>query len=180
MSLLEFVKSRKFLIHLGLSILISLIFIWIASLFLGVFTQHGSEITVPNLTGLKIEELDDYLSDRNLNYEIIDSVYNIKERKGTVISQDPYPNSKVKSGRKIYVTVVSILPEQTTVPDLKDLTLRQSIAVLETYGLKIGKLEYIPDIARNAVLKQKYKGRIIEPGTMVEKGSLIDVVLGKG
>ena len=180
MSLITFIKSRKFFIHLGISILISFILIWGASLFLGAITQHGSEITVPDLRGLKAEELNDYLSDRNLEYEIIDSVYNISGRKGTVISQDPYPNSKVKSGRKIYVTVISKLPEQTTFPDLRDLTLRQTIAVLETFGLKVGKLEYVPDIAHNAVLKQKYKGRIIEPGTMIEKGSLIDVVIGKG
>ena len=180
MSLKTFIKSRKFFIHIGISILLSVIIIWGTTLFLGAITQHGSEITVPDLTGLKIDELDDYLSNRDLEYEIIDSIFNLKERKGTVISQDPFPNSKVKSGRKIYVTVISKLPERTTVPDLKDLTLRQTIAVLQTYGLKVGKLEYVTDIARNAVLKQKYKGQIIEQGTMIEKGSLIDVVLGRG
>jgi beta-lactam-binding protein with PASTA domain len=145
-----------------------------------MITKHGDDITVPDLTGLKMEELGSYLGDRHLEYLIIDSVYNSKSKKGTVIGQDPYPNSKVKSGRKIYVTVIAKLPEHTTMPDLKDLSLRQSMAVLETFGLRVGKLQYLPDIAKNAVLKQYYKGKPIEPGTTLEKGSVIDLTLGRG
>ena len=65
-------------------------------------------------------------------------------------------------------------------PDLKDLTLRQAIATLQTYGLQIGRMEYVPDIGTNAVLKQMFKGREIRPGTMMEKGATIDLVLGLG
>lgn len=180
MSLKQFIKSRTFFKHLGLSVLAIIILVWIVTLFLGNITHHGEEITVPDLTGIKIEELDDYLSDRDLEYVIVDSIYDSKGKKGTVASQDPYANSKVKSGRTIYVTVVAKLPERVTMPDLKDLTLRQSVAMLETYGLKTGKLEYVKDIARNAVLKQKYNGEIIEPGTQIEKGSSIDLVVGRG
>jgi len=180
MSLGRFFKSKKFFIHLGLSFGVTIVVVWLATLLLGLITKHGQDITVPDLTGLKMEQLDDYLSDRGLKYEIIDSSYSTAGKKGTVISQDPYPNSKVKSGRKIYVTVIAKLPERTTVPDLKDLTLRQTIAVLETYGLKVGKLQYVPDIAKNAVLKQMYKGKVIDAGTMIEKGSLIDLTLGRG
>ena len=86
----------------------------------------------------------------------------------------------MKSGRKIYVTVIAKLPEHTTMPDLKDLSLRQSIAMLETYGLKVGRLQYTPDIAKNAVLKQSFKGKPIEPGTTLDKGSVIDLTLGRG
>jgi beta-lactam-binding protein with PASTA domain len=176
----KFFKSKTFFILLGLSVVVTILLIWIATLFLGVLTKHGDDITVPDLTGLKMDELRSYLGDRHLDYLIIDSVYNSNGKKGTVIGQDPYPNSKVKSGRRIYVTVIAKLPEHTTMPDLKDLTLRQSIAVLETYGLKVGKLQYVPDIARNAVLKQSYKGRAVESGAILEKGSVIDLVLGRG
>lgn len=180
MGLKQFLKSRTFFKQLGLAVLITFILVWIVTLLLGSITHHGEEITVPDLTGIKIEELNNYLSDRGLECEIIDSIYDSKGKKGTVANQDPYANSKVKSGRTIYVTVIAKLPEQVTMPDLKDLTLRQSVAMLETYGLKIGKLEYVKDIARNAVLKQKYKGEIIEPGTQIEKGSSVDLVIGRG
>jgi beta-lactam-binding protein with PASTA domain len=65
-------------------------------------------------------------------------------------------------------------------PDLRDLTFRQAMAVLETYGLKPGNMEYVPDIAKNAVLRQRHKGREIAPGTWIEKGERIDLQLGKG
>jgi beta-lactam-binding protein with PASTA domain len=180
MSLIKFFKSRIFFIQLGLSIVVTIVLIWIATLFLGIITKHGNEITVPDLTGLKMEDLSSYLGERHLEYMIIDSVYNSKGKKGTVIGQDPYPNSKVKSGRKIYVTIIAKLPEHTTMPDLKDLSLRQSMAMLETYGLKVGRLQYTPDIAKNAVLKQTFRGKPIEPGTTLEKGSVIDLTLGRG
>jgi len=180
MSLIKFLKGRTFFIHLGLSVLVTMILIWIATVVLGFYTHHNQEIIVPDLKGLNIEELNNNLPKLHLKYEIIDSVYDSKREKGTVISQDPYANSKVKNGRVIYVTVIAKVPEQTAMPDLTDLTLRQAIAVLETYGLKVGKLEYVPDIAHNAVLKQKYKGKIIEQGIMIKKGSFIDLILGKG
>jgi eukaryotic-like serine/threonine-protein kinase len=180
MSLANFLKSKTFLKHLGLSVLAIIVIAWIASMLLGFLTNHGEEIAVPDFTGIPIEKLDDYVSDYNLEYLITDSVYDVDAKKGTVISQDPYANAKVKSGRTIYLTVVARTPEQVTMPDLKDLTLRQAISMLETYGLKTGKLEYVADIARNAVLRQKYKGSTIESGKMIEKGSTIDLVLGKG
>jgi beta-lactam-binding protein with PASTA domain len=65
-------------------------------------------------------------------------------------------------------------------PDLIDLSSRQAISLLETYGLRIGELIYVPDIARNAVLQQKYNKGSIEPGTLIEKGTAIDLVLGSG
>jgi len=180
MGLKQFLKSKVFLKHLILSVAVTFILIWVITLLLGGITHHGEEITVPDLTGLKTEEIGEYLNDRGLDYLIIDSIYDSNGKKGTVASQDPFPNSKVKSGRVIYVTVIAILPERVAVPDLKDLTLRQSVAILETYGLKTGKLEYVKDIARNAVLKQKYNGEPIEPGRQIEKGSSIDLVVGRG
>jgi len=180
MNFKEIFKNRKFLTQIGISILVTVVIMWIAGMLLGFFTHHSQAITVPDLTGLKMEDLESYLSEKHLDYKIIDSVYNSNGKRGTVISQDPYPNSTVKSGRKIYVTVIAKLPERTTMPDLKDLTLRQAMAVLETYGLKVGKLQYIADIAKNAVLKQTFKGNTIESGAMIMKGSAIDLVIGRG
>lgn len=180
MNIISFFKSKPFWVHIGLAILCTFLLIWIATQSLKIITQHSNEITVPDLSGMSLEELETILSDRSLSYEIIDSIYNSTAKKGTVSSQDPLPDAKVKSGRTIYITVVSKLPEQTTMPDLKDLTLRQAIAVLETYGLKAGKLKYVPDIAKNAILKQLYKGSEIKPGTIIVKNSSIDLVLGRG
>jgi beta-lactam-binding protein with PASTA domain len=64
-------------------------------------------------------------------------------------------------------------------PNLVDLTLRQASATLETYGLVLGNVNYVPDIAANAVLGQYYKNQEITPGTDILKGSVISLKVGQ-
>ena len=40
-------------------------------LYFPIITNHGETITVPDLKGLNYDEIDDYLTQRNLKYEII-------------------------------------------------------------------------------------------------------------
>jgi beta-lactam-binding protein with PASTA domain len=58
--------------------------------------------------------------------------------------------------------------------------LRQAVRILESNGLKQGKVSYKPDIALNAVLEMSYHGKKLMPGDLVDKGSAIDLVLGDG
>ncbi len=180
MDFLRFLTKYIFYKHLGIIIIIALIIVIVVLKSLDFYTHHGQYISVPDFTGLSMDELEKYTKDRNFRFEVIDSVFDDTHEKGTVIAQDPLPGSKVKPNRKIYFTLVATMPEQVAMPNLKDLTLRQARAVLETYGLKIDSLEYRPDIARNAVLEQKYEGEIIEEGRLIKKGEKINLVLGQG
>ncbi|NJK97864.1 MAG: PASTA domain-containing protein [Bacteroidales bacterium] len=65
-------------------------------------------------------------------------------------------------------------------PDLLGFSLRQAQDNIENRGLKVGNVKYVPDIARNYVLKQFYRNREIKPGTKINKGSQIDLVVGMG
>ena len=65
-------------------------------------------------------------------------------------------------------------------PNIVGVSLRQARAIVETAGLTIGKLTYIPDIAVNNVLQQKFNGNVIEEGDSIIKGSTVDLVLGRG
>lgn len=178
--LLRFLGSKFFLKNIGIAVLITVLLMWLIMKLLNVYTLHGKSIVVPDLSGVEVDKIDDFLDGKHLKYQIIDSLYSTTNKRGTVINQDPKPNVKVKKNRTIYLTVIARLPEKVKMPELKDNTLRQAIAKLETYGLKIGNLKYVPDIAKNTVLEQKFNGEIIEPGTSIEKGSKIDLLLGKG
>lgn len=180
MSIVQFLKSKTFFKHLALMALSLVLLVFIAFMLLKVFTKHGQARVVPNFIGLQPEALENMKEARGFDFVIVDSVFDDTKPKGSIVDQDPYPDEKVKSGRKVYLTVIAKLPERVSMPDLKDLTLRQATAVLETYGLKVGVLRYVPDIARNAVLGQYHKGQVIEPGTQIEKKSVIDLVLGQG
>jgi beta-lactam-binding protein with PASTA domain len=65
-------------------------------------------------------------------------------------------------------------------PNLVDASVRQALAMIESYGLKAGRKDFRPDPCVNCVLAQMLKGKKVEPGEMIPKGSVIDLVLGKG
>ncbi len=180
MSFFSLLKNKKVLKNIIFAIILTVLIIFIAFKFLDIFTHHGEYIKVDDFTGMTLEQLEENDTITGLIFIVIDSVYNAGKEKGTVIVQDPLAGSKVKENRKIYLTVIAKLHEQVRMPDLRDLTLRQAIAMLETYGLMVDSLEYVPDIAQNAVLNQKFEGELIEPDTMIEKGSGITLILGNG
>ncbi len=180
MSVKQFISSKLFLRQLMLAFAAGIVIIWGSLKLLDVYTHHGRTIVVPDLEGLAEPEVRDLLEAYNLRYLVNDSIFDEQRDKGTISSQDPAPGTEVKKNRTIYLTMVAIMPEMVFMPDLTDLSLRQAMSLLETHGLRPGLLEYRPDIARDAVLRQKFKGGIIEPGTLVEKGTAIDLVLGEG
>jgi len=144
------------------------------------YTRHGQAISVPDFSGLYLEELDQNVDFLRFEFTVIDSVYDPTRERGTILSQDPAPEALVKEGRMIYLTVVAVNPKMVEMPELKDLSLRSATSLLQTYGLEVGKLSYEPDLARNAVLKQIHDGQAIEPGKLIRAGSTIDLVLGLG
>ncbi len=176
----ELLKSKKLYIHLAIIIGLAIILLIVAIYSLRSFTRHGEEITVPDFSGYYYNELKDQAEFSKFKFTIIDSVFDAGKEKGSIVSQDPKAESMVKEGRHIYLTVVAMKPETIEMPNLVDLSLRNASSVLETYGLKITKLSYVPDIAKNAVVEQHYKGEIIEEGTPIVKGSGIELVLGLG
>ncbi|HSV87474.1 MAG TPA: PASTA domain-containing protein [Bacteroidales bacterium] len=180
MTLKEFLTSKLFIRHLLLSIPVGIVFLWIAMSFLDIYTLHGRTITVPDLKGLTVEEASEKLKDLNLRYHINDSIFDDFNPRGSIVRQDPDKGSEVKRNRTIYLTKVAILSEKVPMPALIDLSFRQALALLNAYGLDVGNLEYRPDIAQNAILQQKFRAQEIEPGTLIEKGSSIDLVIGMG
>ncbi len=176
----SFFKSSRPAVHFAIVGVLAIILVLIILKMINIFTRHGQSIAIPNFTGLYYNELDKNEEFSKFVFTIADSIYDPTKEKGTIISQDPAPGSRVKSGRQVYITVVSINPEQVAMPNLVDLTLRNATSLLETYGLKAGRLSYVPDIAKNAVIEQKFKGQNIAVGKMINKGSTIDLVLGLG
>lgn len=142
--------------------------------------MHGESIEVPAFENYQVNQLDDVFKRANLSYVINDSIYIKGKVPGIVIDQSPKEGHPVKKGRKVYLTITSISPPQTTVPNLVDRSLRQAEAMLGAYGLKLGEISYEPDPCSNCVLKQQISGEEAKPGKQIQKGTSIDLVLGKG
>lgn len=173
---------KDFLIHLGVligsAVLITIIIFYI---WLPLSTNHGETITVPDIQGMTISELDDFLGNRNLRFEATpDSSYSPDYPPLAVLRQVPLPNTKVKENRKIYVTLNAESPPKVRMPRVEDLSHKSAIMVLKSYDLKRGTVKYIPDVFFGVVHEARMNGRVVLEGERIEKGSTIDLVVGDG
>lgn len=178
---------KKILIHFGLicsiSILIGLGVLW----YLKIYTNHDSDlIQVTDLSGKDSNDALKYLENIGLEGEVTDTVYKDGVEKLAVINQNPAPGMMVKPGRKVYLVInINSIP-MVSVPDLANKSsLSQARNILIRKHLKLGKLtEQISSFVKSKndqpILAQYYPGtdKPIKPGTMVERNSLIDLVVG--
>lgn len=150
-------------------------------LYLPMTTNHGETITVPDVRGVKLTDLDDFLEVRNLRYEVTaDSGFSVDVPPLAVLKQFPAPNSKVKENRKIYVSLNAEKPPLVRMPKLAGTSVKNAQLILKTYDLKLGQIRYVPDLALNFILQQRVDGREVLEGERIPKGSLIDLVVGDG
>ena len=180
MSFFGFLIKKRFYIHFGLSILLTVALFFIVLQFIKIYTNHGDTYLLPDFSGKTLEEIENERYDQLYKFIVIDSIFDTQNPKGSVVIQNPPPGSAVKQNRKVYVTLVAYSTEKVEMPDLIDLSLRQAVNSLRSKGLKINQLQYVEDFAGNAILEQLYEGEVIEPGTIIEKGSGIDLVVGLG
>lgn len=149
-----------------------------AVVFLNVVTKHNQELVVPDLSNLSVEEADSVLKQAMMRIDVTDSVFVRRMKRGAVYRQNPVPGSKVKSGRRISVTINAVNPKEITMPNLIGYSTRQAKVEILSRGLVLGKLIYVQDMATNNVLRQIHGNREIEPGVMIESGAVVDLVVG--
>ena len=176
----QFIKSKTFLKHLIIYFVVMFSLFWILLSWLKSSTNHGEAIKVPNFISVKLGDLDKFVTDKDVRYLVVDSIYDVKAPKGTVVKQEPEAGAEVKKNRIIFLYVTSILPPSIQMPKLVDRSLRQAAAMITTYGLRLGKTKFVPDQCANCILEQLVKGKKIQAGTSIEKGTVIDLIVGKG
>jgi beta-lactam-binding protein with PASTA domain len=180
MTLFKFLTSKTFFKHLGFATGSVMLLLILTFLILKIYTHHGQALSVPDFTGLTLEEVHKKAKKNKLRIEISDSVFNNNRPKSTVIEQNPVAGFNVKKNRRIFLIMNASNPEKVKMPNIIGVSHRQAEAVLKNAGLEIGRLIHVPDIAVNNVLNQKFNGKEIEEGAFVPKGSKIDLVLGMG
>lgn len=148
---------------------------------LSYFTNHGEEITVPNLGKLSIEQVEEKLDNLDLEFVLLDTLdYNKEFPKFSVIEQEPKAGAKVKANRKVYIKINSDGYAFVTLPDLIEKTYRQAEPTLKSIGLEVGSITYKPYLGKDMVLEMRYNGQKVKPGTKIMKTSKIDLILGDG
>ncbi len=160
------------------ALIIAILFFIAVTIFLNIITRHNREQVVPDFTNCSVEQAEQLAAKHHLRLEVTDSVYVKRMPRGHITRQRPAPGSAVKKNRMIRLTINSVMPRLSTVPNLIGYSLRQARTELQAAGLTVGQLIYVPDMASNNVLAQQCKGKDIAPDTQVESETAIDLVLG--
>ena len=178
----DFYKKHKIISSLIIMVIISGLMVFLIGMSLQAITKHGQEYELPDFLGMTAQQLQDFEQDSNIynfQFVIMDSVFVPDKKGGTILTQDPAAGSKVKKGRKVYFSIVALSMPKIEMPNLVDLSLRQAENMLQTNDLKLGQVIYKASKYPNAVLEQRYKGRVIESGRQIPYKSEITLVVGK-
>ncbi|GGB21988.1 PASTA domain-containing protein [Puia dinghuensis] len=176
----KFITSKPLWVNMlaGVVLLLLLLLLFLGSL--ALLTQHGKTMKIPSVTGLSFDEARKTLQSQGFEVQIQDSVYNDTMRPLQVVKQFPEADNQVKINRTIYLTINRSQAPFIQMPNLVSMSFRNAEMILRQYGLKLGDTIFKPDFARNSVLEQQYKGAAIKPGTQIQQGSAIALVLGNG
>jgi beta-lactam-binding protein with PASTA domain len=177
--------KKQWVKHLMVMIGISIVLLFLISLFIKLYARQGKEFVMPQFAvsdstpGKTVEEAM-AANDLDLEFVILDSVYTPGIKAGLILTQDPLAGTMVKKGRKVYVSVASTSAADIIMPELTGLSVRQATSEIYACGLKVGNLTFVDDPFKNNVKEQKVKGRPIYAGQKVAPGTVIDLVVGNG
>src|SRR5690554_1562679 len=72
----NFIISRKFIINFVLFCLVWVVVIWGSAKYFDSYSRHGETIDVPSLLNNNVKDIEVLIGDRDIRYEILDSIYN--------------------------------------------------------------------------------------------------------
>jgi eukaryotic-like serine/threonine-protein kinase len=118
------------------------------------FAIQGREVTMPDVVGKKAIEAQQMLQGRGLGIKVEDRLYNASPV-DTVVRQTPPPGMKVKVGQAAHV-LISLGPQQATIPVLTDRSVRAARIELLRGGMQLGEISslYLPGYESGVVLQQ--------------------------
>ena len=178
---INFLRSKVFLINLGLAFLALILLSFLAMQWLKKSTHHGEFVEVPDLAKMSVLEMREVIADANLRYEVLDSAnYDPEYPRFSIIEQNPPAGNRVKQNRKIYVTVNPSGYRKVTVPNIIQVTQRNASSMLKAVGLDVQGVTYIDELGKDMVYYIKHKGRTINPGDKLPKTSRVELICGNG
>jgi eukaryotic-like serine/threonine-protein kinase len=176
----QLITKRPLWVNLIAGLVVMVLLLFLLSTLLGPLTRHGKNKTVPNVTGKSFEEAKRILTSNGFDVEVQDSIYTDTTAKGSVLRQVPEGDAVVKISRTVYLTINRFVPPVIEMPNLVGFSFRNAELQLKNMGLRVGDTSYVPDFARNSIKEQRYNGAPILPGTKIQQGTTIDLVLSNG
>ncbi len=164
-------KSRTAWFLAGLFVLLALLagfLFWLAN------DLSESQVTVPDVIGLKVVDARETLEQDDFKVEVVDDPESDVEP-GRVTDQDPREGTETDKGSTVVLTV-SGEPELVAVPDISNMPEAEAQRILAEVGLR-WTVESIEDPDREPGI---VSGQDPPPGTEVEVDSSVKMFVSKG
>ncbi|MFM7815075.1 MAG: PASTA domain-containing protein [Flavobacteriales bacterium] len=180
MSFSQLIKSKRFYLNLGYIALVYIAILIGAWYWLKIYTKHDVYVSIPDLKGKTIEEAIEMLEDRDLEYLIIDSIYDRSASPGTIVDQSPIADSRVKEGRQVFLTMyrksvpmeklgIVVPGEYSTVAMIK----------LKNKGIDYDTLYEENNTFPGSIIRITQRGRMLGHDDMLPRGSKVLLVIGR-
>lgn len=160
--------TKKIFVYPAVFAIAVLVLLIIIDVIILPFYVSAKEEKLPNVVGKNKNEAIEILKNLNLNPIVSTSRFDDKYPKDHVIFQKPSPNSLVKEGRRVYLTI-SGGEQMVKVPMVINKTLRDAQLTLERNDLMLGEVEQIEsEFPVDIICEQQYnEGKEIPKGTSV-------------
>lgn len=145
-----------------------------------IYTRHGEEVTVPDLSGQTVSRAEAQLEAVGLIATPRDTVYKPSMPTGVVCLQSVAPGTKVKQGRTVYLTLTTNKAETITLPDIADnSSYREATAKLIAMGFSLTPPQFIEG-EKDWVYAVKCNGRNVFAGSRIDIDDPLTLVVGSG
>lgn len=176
-----FKDKHPYLLNIGLVIVATFVLGFVSLLFIDVFTSHGEERLVPDVRYMPMDQAVAKLEEAGFKWDVSDSLnYNEQFKPGVVLDQDPQPKSYIKSIRTIYLKINATHPQRIALPKLNDISIRQGLAMLRSYGFKNVDVDSVPSPYAGLILQVLVNNHQVPPNSSVSVNAPIKLVVGDG
>lgn len=166
----------------GALILVALsgmLLVWLALVFLDIWTHHGDNSIVPEVKDMSYAEAERVLGQHDLKIEISDSIYDKTLPAGTVVESWPKGGSTVKRGRSVYVTVTAFSPKHVTLTlPITGVSVRQAVSYLTALGITGVRYVNVPSQYPDLVEAAHAEGRPIGVGSVIPVDATVVLQVG--
>lgn len=174
-----FISRHPILSNLVFIAITAVVLVWLAMIFLDVWTDHGATTIVPDIKKNSYAMAKTILEKEGLSIEISDSIYDESITLGTVIESWPHAGAKVKPGREIYVTITSFQPRKVSIGmPLTGVSSRQALSYLESLSIKNIRIVNVPSQYADLVEGAKYNGKDITLGMQLPVTATVTLEVG--
>ena len=131
------------LLLLGTVVTLFLLLLLADRVIMPMVVHWGEARAVPDLTDLSLKEAETILKKKGLNLQVLAQVHDPTKPPGIILSQIPHPNTRVREGRIVKITV-SKGGKMVLMPKLKGISIRQAELLLIHEGLELGEVGWTP------------------------------------